>query len=122
MRRSVERSTVRRGAGGPGSTCIELDASGYGMREPSHSSGDENRPYGSGTVETRRYGADLVHFIHIPCRTPAGESFDLAAHRDFVVVPDELRHQPGLWWLESEDHPRLGIAASRALRPQRHHR
>ena len=53
--------------------------------------------------------------IHLECRGPGGDDFAVVAVRGFVVVPESMRRQPGLWWLESENHPHLVIEDSNVL-------
>jgi hypothetical protein len=62
-----------------------------------------------------RYGPGSVRVFHLVCRSPQGDYFDVVAVRGFVVVPEAMRRQPGLWWLESENHPHLVMEDSRVL-------
>jgi hypothetical protein len=62
-----------------------------------------------------RYGPATVRAIHLACRSPGGDHFDVVALRGFVVAPDAMRRQPGLWWLESESHPHLVMEDSKVL-------
>jgi hypothetical protein len=64
---------------------------------------------------TPRYGPGSVRAIHLVCRSPRGDHFDLVALRGFVVAPEVMRRQPGLWWLESENHPHLVLEDARVL-------
>jgi hypothetical protein len=56
-----------------------------------------------------------VGAIHLVCRSPAGDRFDVVAFRGFVVAPEPMRRQPGFWWLESEHHPHLVMEDSKLL-------
>jgi hypothetical protein len=62
-----------------------------------------------------RYRLGAVPAVHLDCRAPSGNRFDVVVIRGHVVAPEAMREQPGLWWLESEDHPHLDMEAARAL-------
>jgi hypothetical protein len=66
-------------------------------------------------VEGRRYGPATVSELRLECRSPTGNLFDALAVRGFVVVPETLKAEPGMWWLEREGHPRLDAEASYGL-------
>src|SRR4051812_30458766 len=70
------------------------------------------RPAGVGP---RRYGLGRVQAVHLECRAPSGAHFDIVALRGHLVAPEAMRHEPGLWWLESEEYPHLGMEAATAL-------
>jgi hypothetical protein len=53
--------------------------------------------------------------VRLECCSPRGERFEVVALRGHVVAPETMRRQPGLWWLESENHPRLEMEAAIAL-------
>jgi hypothetical protein len=56
-----------------------------------------------------------VQAVHLECRAPSGAHFDVVALRGHVVAPEAMRQEPGLWWLEREDHAHLGMEAATAL-------
>jgi hypothetical protein len=62
-----------------------------------------------------RYGPGSVRAIHLVCSSPGGDHFDVVAVRGFIVAPEAMRRQPGLWWLESESHPHLVMEDSKVL-------
>lgn len=70
---------------------------------------------GRARVGVSRYGPGLVGAVHLECCSPAGDRFDLVALGGYVVAPEAMRRQPGLWWLESERHPHLEMEAARTL-------
>jgi hypothetical protein len=62
-----------------------------------------------------RYGPESVRAIHLVCRSPGGDHFDLVAIRGFVVAPEAMRRLPGLWWLQGENYPRLVMEDAKLL-------
>jgi hypothetical protein len=68
-----------------------------------------------GAALASRYGPDSVRAIHFVCSSPGGDRFDVVAVRGFIVAPEGMRRQPGLWWLETENHPHLVMEDSRVL-------
>jgi hypothetical protein len=63
-----------------------------------------------------RYGPGSVRAIHLVCSSPGGDHFEVVAVRGFIVAPEPMRRQPGLWWLESENHPHLAMEDSQVLK------
>jgi hypothetical protein len=110
---------VRHGGAGPASTSTESDDE----RGRSTRKGFVNslRQFctgpcvGRAPVGVSRYGPGSVPAVHLECCSPSGDRFDLVALRGYLVAPEAMRRQPGLWWLESEEHPHLEMEVSRAL-------
>jgi hypothetical protein len=69
----------------------------------------------SETVEDRRYGPAAVSGVRLECRSPTGNLLEALAVGGFVLVPETLKAEPGMWWLEREGHPRLDAETSDAL-------
>jgi hypothetical protein len=69
----------------------------------------------AGAVEDRRYGPAAVSGVRLDCRSPRGDLFAAAAVRGFVLVPETLKAEPGMWWLEREGHAQLDAETSYAL-------
>jgi hypothetical protein len=66
-------------------------------------------------VEDRRYGPAAVSELRLECRSPTGNLFEALAVGAVVLVPETLKAEPGMWWLEREGHPRLDTETSYAL-------
>jgi hypothetical protein len=66
-------------------------------------------------VEGRRYGPAAVSEVRLECRSPTGNLFEALAVGGFVLAPETLKAEPGMWWLEREGYPRLDAETSCAL-------
>jgi hypothetical protein len=53
--------------------------------------------------------------MRLSCRSPTGNLFEALSVGRFVVVPEALKAEPGMWWLEREGYPRLDAETSHAL-------
>jgi hypothetical protein len=56
-----------------------------------------------------------VSEVRLECRSPTGNLFEALSVGRFVVVPEALKAEPGMWWLEREGYPRLDAETSHAL-------
>jgi hypothetical protein len=66
-------------------------------------------------ITVSRYRPSFMRAVHLTYQSPKGEHSDLVAIGEFVVVPEDLRRQPGLWWLEKENHPHLLMEDAKTL-------
>lgn len=51
----------------------------------------------------------------LECRTPGGNVFEALVVGGFVLVPEGLKHEPGMWWLERDGYPRLDVETSHTI-------